>query len=154
MQLWPVTCAGQAAVHVNVYESGKCSIMSVPSVEVAEELADVVTDLLMEAYEETLKFGEHDAQEGPAPDTLASQLAPESAGDGIGASGVDGAASLPPAPGAANGEAGGSTGELLSHLTPVPTPSDDERCATRGALSQVQVTTPSDVTHELSMASA
>ena len=154
MQLWPVTCAGQAAVHVNVYESGKCSIMSVPSVEVAEELADVVTDLLMEAYEETLKFREHDAQEGPAPDTLVSQLASEYAGDGFGASGVDGAASLPPASGAANGEAGGSTSEMLPQLTQIPTHSDDAPCATSGALSQVQVPTPSDVTHDLSMESA
>ena len=41
-------------VFVIVYESGKCSIMSVPSFEMADEVADLVTDLVMRAYEETL----------------------------------------------------------------------------------------------------
>jgi hypothetical protein len=152
VQLWPVTCAGQAAVHVNVYESGKCSIMSVPSVEVAEELADVVTDLLMEAYEETLNLSEHDAQEEPASDTLASLPASESTGDGTWASGGNGAASLPPASRGANGQVEDSTSEVPSPLSQDPVPSDDARCATSGASSQVP--TPSDVTPGPSMASA
>jgi len=58
LKLWPAgaNIAGHSLgeVYVNVYESGKCSIMSVPSVEVAEEVANLVTDLVMEVYEETL----------------------------------------------------------------------------------------------------
>jgi hypothetical protein len=53
LTLWPTDHAGQATVYINVYESGKCSMMSVPSIEVAEQVADVVTGLLLEAYENT-----------------------------------------------------------------------------------------------------
>uniref|UniRef100_A0A7S0F1Y4 Uncharacterized protein n=1 Tax=Hanusia phi TaxID=3032 RepID=A0A7S0F1Y4_9CRYP len=39
----------QDNVYVNVYESGKCSVLAVPDTEVAEELADVVSGMLYEA---------------------------------------------------------------------------------------------------------
>jgi hypothetical protein len=39
-------------VYVNVYEAGKCSVLAVPDIAVAEELADVVSDMLLDAFKQ------------------------------------------------------------------------------------------------------
>mmetsp|Transcript_28303 Transcript_28303/g.44144 ORF Transcript_28303/g.44144 Transcript_28303/m.44144 type:complete len:594 (-) Transcript_28303:449-2230(-) len=46
LKSWPQEShTDQASVYVNVYEGGKCSVLAVPNYEVAEELADVVSDM-------------------------------------------------------------------------------------------------------------
>jgi len=39
-------------VYVNVYEAGKCSVLAAPDAKVAEELAEVVSKMLLSAYQQ------------------------------------------------------------------------------------------------------
>ena len=39
-------------VYVNVYETGKCSVLAAPDAVVAEELADIVCEILLDAYQQ------------------------------------------------------------------------------------------------------
>lgn len=51
LQLWPSTYPeNQKNVYINVYQTGKCTMSSTPDVDVTEELADIATRLLYEAY--------------------------------------------------------------------------------------------------------
>jgi ABC-type uncharacterized transport system YnjBCD substrate-binding protein len=54
----------QSTVYVNVYEAGKCSVLAVPDIAVAEELADVVSDMLLDAFKQV---------QNPRPSTLNPQ---------------------------------------------------------------------------------
>jgi len=49
---WKDDGSDQTTVYVNVYEAGKCSVLAAPDAEVAEELADIVCDMLMEAFQQ------------------------------------------------------------------------------------------------------
>ncbi|MGB1594310.1 MAG: hypothetical protein ACPIOQ_16260 [Promethearchaeia archaeon] len=49
---WKEDGSDQTTVYVNVYETGKCSVLAAPDVEVAEELADVVCGMLLEAFQQ------------------------------------------------------------------------------------------------------
>uniref|UniRef100_A0A7S0Y0T7 Uncharacterized protein n=1 Tax=Hemiselmis andersenii TaxID=464988 RepID=A0A7S0Y0T7_HEMAN len=52
LKLWSQENNEQQTVYVNVYEAGKCSVLAVPDLNVAEELADVVSDMLFDAFEQ------------------------------------------------------------------------------------------------------
>eukprot|EP00286_Rhodomonas_abbreviata_P026952 CAMPEP_0181296974 /NCGR_PEP_ID=MMETSP1101-20121128/4987_1 /TAXON_ID=46948 /ORGANISM="Rhodomonas abbreviata, Strain Caron Lab Isolate" /LENGTH=654 /DNA_ID=CAMNT_0023401869 /DNA_START=232 /DNA_END=2193 /DNA_ORIENTATION=+ len=49
LKRWPSSDADQTSVYVNVYEAGKCCVLAAPNQEVAEELADIVSDMLWTA---------------------------------------------------------------------------------------------------------
>jgi dihydroneopterin aldolase len=52
LKRWKDDGSDQTTVYVNVYETGKCSVLAAPDADVAEELADVVCDMLLEAFRE------------------------------------------------------------------------------------------------------
>lgn len=49
---WPAHNAEMNSIYVNVYESGKCTVLAAPSEEVANELADIVSSILHTALEQ------------------------------------------------------------------------------------------------------
>ena len=48
---WKDDGSDQTTVYVNVYEAGKCSVLAAPDADVAEELADVVCNMLLDALQ-------------------------------------------------------------------------------------------------------
>lgn len=52
LKTWREDGSDQTTVYVNVYEAGKCSVLAAPDADVAEELADVVCDMLLEALQQ------------------------------------------------------------------------------------------------------
>ena len=52
LKTWRDDGSDQTTVYVNVYETGKCSVLAAPDVDVAEELADVVCDMLVGAFQQ------------------------------------------------------------------------------------------------------
>lgn len=52
LKSWVEDGSDQTTVYVNVYEAGKCSVLAAPDANVAEELAGVVSNMLLDAYQQ------------------------------------------------------------------------------------------------------
>mmetsp|Transcript_31608 Transcript_31608/g.49517 ORF Transcript_31608/g.49517 Transcript_31608/m.49517 type:complete len:214 (+) Transcript_31608:1641-2282(+) len=63
---WVEDHSEQTSVYVNVYEAGKCSVLAAPNVTVAEELVDVVSDMLYDAYQQDHIRIDVDTQQPPS----------------------------------------------------------------------------------------
>ena len=52
LKKWQDDSTDQKTVYVNVYEAGKCSVLAAPDEDVAEELAQIVCDMLIQASQQ------------------------------------------------------------------------------------------------------